>query len=359
MQNGATGMGVSRQTSVSIDVTRGLAALGVIWGHSIYSMNAPLALNGAFWVWVFLPLSGFLVARSFGPGGYTWSFQGISHFVWNRALRLVPLAEAALLLGLLFAWIGGVENPPHLYRQFLFVAPLNNTSLVGPLWTVAAELQFYLAAVLLLPVMKWCWARAGVLGGVGLWVVATWAGQRWIEFAGDSASQPRTMLGNVSFFVFGLLLAQPQAVTLRIPRWTKAVLVGAVVATAWYLENYRAQYFWRWSNSGWPFGGAAACAAVIAAIVVLVETPSGGPRWLGRLAAPLAWCGFYTYGIYVLHSVLAAANSAIWHVKPGWTRLAILMCAVPIAPWTYRYFERRWLSLKVDRPARERTPLVQ
>ena len=337
-------------------MTRGLAALGVIWGHSIYSMGAPLALNGAFWVWVFLPLSGYLVARSFDPGGYARTLQGSWHFLWNRALRLVPLAEGALLIGLLIALVARADVSAKVYRQFLFVPPLNDMSLVGPLWTVAAELQFYLAAILLLPAMRLVWRYTGVVGGALAWVGVIHISRLWITAIGDNSSQPRTMIGNLAFFVFGILLAQPLMPPVRIPAWLKTLLIGVGVGVAWYLENYNAAYFWAWGpHTTWPFGGAALCALVITAFVLLTQTSVASPGPIARVGAALQWCGFYTYGIYVAHSVLVSANNGLWHVKPGWARLAILVCAVPIAPLTYSYFERWWLRMKVDRPARVRS----
>lgn len=94
---------VSAETSLAIERTRGLAALGVLWGHSMYGLGLPIELNGAFWVWVFLPLSGYLVARGFGGGAYAGSWGGAGRFLWNRGLRILPLAWFALAIGAMVA----------------------------------------------------------------------------------------------------------------------------------------------------------------------------------------------------------------------------------------------------------------
>ena len=40
--------------------------------------------------------------------------------------------------------------PENVIQQFLFIPKLNNMELVGPLWTIAAELKFYIFSILLI-----------------------------------------------------------------------------------------------------------------------------------------------------------------------------------------------------------------
>ena len=37
---------IAKDISYSIDIIRGLACIGVIWGHSVYGFNFPLVLDG-------------------------------------------------------------------------------------------------------------------------------------------------------------------------------------------------------------------------------------------------------------------------------------------------------------------------
>lgn len=92
---------INKHTSFYIDVVRGLAALGVIWGHAIYGLRLPLELNGAFCVWVFLVISGWLVGKSLSPDRYGLSVKGWFRFIWNRGLRIIPLYTIALFIGLI------------------------------------------------------------------------------------------------------------------------------------------------------------------------------------------------------------------------------------------------------------------
>lgn len=175
---------VDSHISRSIDVIRGVAALGVIWGHSMYQLDQPLELNGAFWVWVFLPVRGYLVARGFDDGGYRRTLTAFGRFLWNRSLRIVPLTWLVLVIGAAVAWVWQ-ESPLDFLRQFFFVPPGNNMALVGPLWTIAAEMQFYVIAVPLVPLMA-LRPTARLAIGLVLMPAAVWAAQSWLTHGYDN-----------------------------------------------------------------------------------------------------------------------------------------------------------------------------
>jgi peptidoglycan/LPS O-acetylase OafA/YrhL len=67
---------ISSHISYGIDWLRGFACLGVIYGHSICGFKYPLELNGAFWVWVFFPISGYLVSKGFINKSYNFNMRG-------------------------------------------------------------------------------------------------------------------------------------------------------------------------------------------------------------------------------------------------------------------------------------------
>jgi peptidoglycan/LPS O-acetylase OafA/YrhL len=346
---------VPRHTSHAIDVARGLAALGVIWGHSIYSIGRPIELNGAFWVWIFLPISGYLVAKGFEADRYGFTLRGYGRFLWNRGLRIVPLAELALVIGFFLELAGHAARTPaaSAARQFVFANRHNDMSLDGPLWTVAAELQFYLVSIALTWLMV---RRLPRLVAPALWIASVWAGSAALGALGDNSSQPRTLLGNLPFFTFGIMLAAMRVdASLRLPRFLTASAVVAVVVLAGYLNNRDAEHFWTFGySSPLPYGGAALCALVIAVLVIVTRPWSEGGAMAGPFAWPaaaLAWCGFYTYGIYVYHSLLLKLNTTVLHLAPGFLLLAILLLAVVIAPFSYRFFEAPLMRRKRTAPA--------
>jgi peptidoglycan/LPS O-acetylase OafA/YrhL len=345
---------VHPHTSRAIDVVRGIAALGVIWGHSMYGLERPVELNGAYWVWIFLSLSGYLVMRGFSDGGYERSVRGVGGFLWNRMLRILPLAWVALGIGLFVATQRG-DVPGTVVRQFLFVPPRNDMSLVGAMWTIAAELQFYVAAALVLPLLARCGVAYRRVIGVVLLGAAWWASRYWLDHELDAEIQPRTLIGNLPFFVWGIWLGTTDRAVITVPRFVKVVLFVALVGVAWYLQNHRIADFWRWADHPeWWLGGAAACAIAVSWVVLKIGVPDRASRFWG--SGPVAaivnagrWCGERTYGIYVWHAVLLVVNNFFWQVPTGPPRLALLLAALPIAAASYRWFEQPWLRFKVRR----------
>lgn len=97
---------VDPHISRSIDIIRGAAALGVIWGHSMYGLSLPVELNGAFWVWIFLPISGYLVGLIKSLEWCGFHCYGI--YVWHAVLAIInhqlwkiPVGSPLLVLLLL------------------------------------------------------------------------------------------------------------------------------------------------------------------------------------------------------------------------------------------------------------------
>lgn len=349
------GLEITPDISSAIDATRGLAALGVIWGHSMYGLQRPVELNGAFWVWVFLPISGYLVARGFMTG-YGDSVSDAVRFLRNRFLRIVPLAWVALACGGLMTAVAG-EWPVSAWRQFLFVPVKYSMSLVGPLWTVATELQFYVVAAIVAP-----WLRRGgvwrrVLVTSVLVAVSLWVARAWIDAGWDNDVQPRGLVANLPFFLWGAWLATAPGRWVM-PRALKMLLVVAGVGVAWYLQNFKADYFWRWGT--YPdgvYGGAAACALFVSLVALGFGAPSGpAPLWWrrGPLAwggAALRWCGVRTYGIYVVHAVLLSMNLHFVRLPNGLGKFAFLLLALPIAALSFHTLEPWFLRWKQPRRA--------
>jgi peptidoglycan/LPS O-acetylase OafA/YrhL len=347
--NGAPGS-VRVETSRVIDIARGTAALGVIWGHAIYGFTLPLELNGAFWVWIFLAISGYLVAKSFEPTAYGVSWSGYRHFLWNRALRIVPLAWIALATGQVLELASGQrDSGGAILRQFLFVPPGNAMTLSAALWTVATEIQFYVVSLIVCAVaLRWrSRAVAWLLFAASIWLA--WRSTAWT--GEPTGGQPRMLLGNLPFFMFGIATAAGRHdASARLSGAVMAVGAAAVVGVAWYLNNFRPDYFWHWGSRSWPFGGGAACALIAAALTLWTRLPTLASReTTPRLARAAGWCGFHTYGIYVYHSMLVKTNQTFLGLQPGIGLLAWLLLALAVAPVSYRFIERPLLRLKARR----------
>lgn len=348
---------ISPSISNRIDIIRGTAALGVIYGHSIYGFEGlPIELNGAFWVWIFLSISGYLVGAGYLPGGYELTARGYTRFFVNRILRIIPLAYIALGAGIVILLASGKPLPPTVLKQFFFVPPLNDMSLSGPLWTVAAEMQFYFLSIFLVPITVHGMRRGGVFFGFFLLLLAVIVGHHWVAWVGDNISQPRTFIGNIVFFIFGLLLASSTKFKLVVPPVLTGISIAIGVMVAWYLQNYQEGYFWGWgpATGMLPLGGGALLALAISFAVLTALPPSPShfvPKRvsIAIILSGLAWCGRYTYGIYVWHAIIAVLDANFLHVPPGLMHLGLLLLAVALAPLSYRLLEKPFLHFKLAR----------
>lgn len=132
--------GGSRRYAV-LDGWRAVSILLVLAGHlmplgpAFMKLNAATAATGMV---LFFILSGFLITKFLAAG------QELPTFLFRRAMRILPLAWAAMLLSLVLTGAPIEHYPGHL----LFLANLTGFHLlpeVEHLWSLCVEVQFYAA----------------------------------------------------------------------------------------------------------------------------------------------------------------------------------------------------------------------
>lgn len=349
---------------------RGIACLGVIWGHSISENTVlrisglPIYINGAFWVWIFFSISGYLIAKSFLQQHYSPSYKGYVKFLLNRALRILPLAYLALIIGLIASFIAG-DVPSSVIKQFLFISHFNDMSLSGPLWSVATELHFYLFAFFLMPIIFFK-ARFLLLP---LFLFAFLFSGWWAMKSGDMAIQPRTLFSNIGLFIFGFSVAFIKPLKFRYASIVKVALIFSFICIVWELQNLgyggvlrkildthgvTGGFFWDWgfiSNIASSFGivlpmGIGSVVAMLIVLTLLGLDEKEGSSNLARCFSFFSWSGFYCYGIYVWHSILGKLNSIFFKISDEITLLAYLSISLAIAPISFKFFERYFLEFK-------------
>lgn len=348
------------QISKEIDALRGFAVLSVLWGHSMYSLNMPVELNGAFGVWIFFSLSGFFIGKSFFCGHYGLSAESYFSFLWNRSLRILPLYYTALCAGLIFELIMIPDEiiVSAVIRQFLFISPLNSITLSGPLWALAVSAKFYVISIFFI----WIIVKVNrekritlLLFLLALSCIISWL---YIKACGDIYIQPRTLLGNLHFFMWGILLAVVNWE--RLPAVSSVNKFGAIfilIVIAWYLNNWKPAYFWGLSSglSGrLALGYGALCGLLITFVVMLreVRSDNGVGFKIGILLLNLfGWCGFYSYAIYVCHAILGKANQIFFHISPGPLYLFYLLLSIPLAYLSYKFIEAPLHELRAGKMA--------
>ena len=231
--------------------------MGVIWGHSIYGFRLPLELNGAFWVWIFFVITGYLTGKGFSHERYGVTFLGYRRFILNRIIRIIPLYAIALIIGLFLEIVSNTYNTSVLsvIAQFTFLSSLNSIPLSGPLWAVNTIVHFYIVAIIIV----WVILRINNKLIVFFWFGSLVIAALYIHFVGDNIEQPRTFVGNLHFFIFGLALSTGQyELSVRLTRSIKAGVIATLIAFAWFLNNWHPDYFWRLGliSQIFPGGGA-------------------------------------------------------------------------------------------------------
>ncbi|MBP7950724.1 MAG: acyltransferase [Verrucomicrobiales bacterium] len=265
-----------------IDALRGIAALMVCWFHMTHGGKllgkgaaAEISSLGFLGVEAFFVISGFVIPLSMWRTGYRWADFG--GFFVKRMLRVHPpfVAACVLALGLNFAssrtpgFAGNVS--PHFFQNAAVSLLSDSTYLSGVLgrqwllvvaWTLFIEVQFYLLAGLLLPVVRLERPRWLAVGLVGLACTA------WM------VTDSRWLFAYLPYFCLGWAAAWYQmAGSKRVLPWLAMVGVVAVLFAKVSL--------------------AAAVAAVASAAFILF--------WKLRLPRAFAFLGTISFSLYLVH----------------------------------------------------------
>lgn len=325
---------MNKIVSEDIDIIRGLAAIGVVVGHTLNGFVSVPLLDGGFWVWIFFVLSGYLQGHSFFSGRYGQDAGGIKGYWINRGLRILPLFWLALALGfsIRFAYEGRMFDGQML-RQFL--ALTNNTTLVGPLWSITAEIHLYL----LVPFIVWLMSRyrsslLTVLFLLGGFCLIIYPG---IQFS--DVNQPRSVWGNLLLFSIGMFAAQHAQKPEPVKAWIKMAIIVAAVGTALYTSKMSSAYFYG--------GGGMLIAAIIGLTTVIFQEERG---LLHAVCSPLRFVGRYCYGFYVYAALMGVYSEVVLKQSTGWHAFSTnLAGGILLAFVSYHTYEKLFLRLKSKR----------
>ena len=167
--NGAAG---SSQRYEEFEAYRGIAALLIVVFHAYqYSRQATQQATyvyegtvfhhlfgnleaGVAW---FFTLSGFLLFLPIARAGIgVRSTQPVRAFLIKRAIRILPLYYLAIVLVWAWRYTGGREQWLDLVRHLTFTHIFDRTHIfwtIGPAWSLAVEVHFYVAIAILGPVL--------------------------------------------------------------------------------------------------------------------------------------------------------------------------------------------------------------
>lgn len=309
---------------------RAMACSIVMIGHGTTVVFPPSDLphvaadSRSFWllmpmpwagVWIFFTLSGYLMGKGFFTGRYHFSRKSIVHFYRNRLLRIVPLYYFALLTAVLFIHpeVLRFETLPYLISTFLFdTEGTRPGTVIGLLWSVATEMQFYLMVPLLALALSKAIPRVGAVAAVAA-IMFVGLGYRtaavFFAVPDDRAWNVEIyspLLGNLDMFLLGMVTSWTvQRYPLRWPRLGYGFLFSGLiyVASAWWWTawlpdprqptiNYAIRYF-----APTAFGLATA-----AAIIMFEHAARQSSDVVSRgVIRATQMLGTLTFAIYIWH----------------------------------------------------------
>ena len=317
---------------------------------------------GALGVHLFFALSGFLITsillrcRSAPPGPPRR--RAIAVFYVRRFLRIFPLYYALLLV----LYVLDVE--PLRRSLWWHVCYLSNfylalhwpaPGLLGHLWSLSAEEQFYLCLPWLVLL---CPTRALPLA-IGLIPVTAFVARLAVLACGiPGESIWLTPLSSSDSLGLGSVLAWGAWQRAgRIPGWSEALLRVLAPASLAILVILNVTLYAGWFTPMALFGPS--LLALFGAWVVWRAARGVGGSIGGLLASgPLVYLGRISYGLYLFHKFAPPAYHWLLRalalprvLELAWFRLPMLfLMTVAVASLSWRYFEKPLLDLKGHLP---------
>jgi peptidoglycan/LPS O-acetylase OafA/YrhL len=390
-----------------IEGLRGLAAFSIVVVHTWgLAPGGPPGLRGfgaylndlSYGVTLFFTLSGFLLYRPFADALVRGSDRpSFSRYLRNRALRIAPaylviLLLSALVLGSVFVRgpngeldHGRLADPGLLLRAALLVQDYQPSTLltgIGPAWSLAVEVVFYLSLPLLVLIAWRLGARsravsrriaaglapAAVLLIIGLAgkAAAMWAVQPASAYAGYRTDWhsvlERSFVCQADLFAFGMALAvfhsAWKAGKVRLPSRWRLIAIGTGLGA--YAVSVRVSTTEHQLSYSYYNTLIALACSMVAALVVLEARPKTSR--LVRLldSKPFVAAGLISYSVFLWHGQLIFNLRDSGLLFGGGTGLLlnvaiVVAVTVALSVLTYTFVEAPALRLKVSMLG-QRTP---
>ena len=341
-------------------------------------------------VTLFFTLSAFLLYRPFAAAILREQpLPRIGPYFRNRALRILPAYWFILLIAGLVLQVAVVPNSRHqlsigsfvghpdvLTSDLLLVQNYSRSTILtglGPAWSLAIEVVFYLALPVLALIAYWLARKAGTPRGrrlavlapagfllvtglfwkaVGTFIVTGYGpGSGWLS--NWHSVLERSFFLQADLFTFGMVVAvlriEAEDGLLRLPSWWRRVFMVAIpvigIPTATLTGVGRMNFYIYGTITALLFG-------LLLALIVLPQPDGGRPRVLGVLESrPFVAVGLASYSLFLwnepvqrwlqLHGLTAGGT--------GGFLLNLLMIAVvsgALSALTYRFVERPALRRK-------------
>jgi peptidoglycan/LPS O-acetylase OafA/YrhL len=358
----------------NLDGLRTICFLMVFFFHSFTSKNEAvlssntyktikvgLFANGNLGVNFFFVLSGFLITYLLIIEKQTSSKINIIHFWLRRILRIWPLYFFCVLFGffifpILKSYLGQTpQETAHLFNYLTFTSNFDfiangrpDASILGVLWSVAIEEQFYLVwplVLIFLPIRHY-WIVFISLIGISLGYRVTHNDYYHIEF------HTLSCMNDLVIGSFGAwLIIQYQSVSDTILKQAK--LIQIIPYFLFAIHFFLRDELMNWNVNLIPYERIFSSLIMLWIILDQVVNTTSFFR-LSRFKL-LTQSGKYTYGMYCLHFLAIlmtiTITKSLLHKDTFLTVLVVepiisLLLTYFISIISYTYFEQYFLKLK-------------
>jgi peptidoglycan/LPS O-acetylase OafA/YrhL len=323
---------------------RALACLNVFFGHwfmvvfrqstpaqsvSEYGLRAALSFSPWCGVWMFFTLSGYLMGKGFVTGRHSVDRAGLKTFYRNRVLRIFPIYFISIFLVSVFVYPSYLDlRSPAALNSLLEACLFDQQAggVIGALWSVSTEFQFYLLApMLFLSLSTYFKTDVSRVCGVAILCFLFGLAKFWIitkhpEMWHSRVYFPLTLnldcflAGMVTAFVVNGRLKNRFQVPNGIAIGIGAAVLAQVVFSAWSFHEM-AFYEGVPGSSTRPYflsfapGVTALATCAIIGLFELSKRAKGEGNVFWRISTAL---GALTYCMYVFHEPVIVSLRRLW-----------------------------------------------
>lgn len=356
----------------NLDGLRFFCFLAVFFFHSFhteyeYIRDSPTYIffklfifkNGNLGVNFFFVLSGFLITYLLIKEREFYGRINIINFWKRRILRIWPLFFACLVFGfIIFPQIKILfgQQPKETANPLYYITFLNNfdlldkglpdASVLGVLWSVAIEEQFYFLWPILLsliPINYYKYLFTAI-------ILMTLFFRGFYDSPMYNEYHTLSCIGDMTVGGFGAVLMQDKNKILRIETLSKGFIIGLyfVVLLIFLFREQLLLYY--------PVRiGERIFIATVFLMVILEQSYARESLFKAGNFKTISKLGTITYGLYCLHFIgiliatnttkLLHLNTQLWQVLVLDTAIALIITII-IGMVSYRYFESPFLKLK-------------
>jgi peptidoglycan/LPS O-acetylase OafA/YrhL len=317
----------------------------------IAAIGNGLMQGGVFGVDLFFVLSAYLITELLLREKNECGSLDVRGFYLRRILRIWPLYFFYIGVALLPIFNRAHAFTWHHVAAFLLLAgnwsiiawgwPI--PSIVGPLWTVSIEEQFYLAWP---PIVRKL-SRSGIVwAAFGMLIISNVTRITMVALHGGMNSVWCNTLARLDPIVAGILVAA--ALGGRLPKFNPLTRIAmvccgivplALVASYWHIHEPQ-RLEWIPTLVGFPLVAIGCTLLMLGVLGISLRMPRA-----------LVYLGKISYGLYVYHALGNVLSGAIIRVHSSFLELALrpiaaLAITILLAAASYAFLETPFLKLK-------------